>query len=1173
MHCSHCRAENREGARFCRECGTPLAMACQRCGLIIEPGSRFCDGCGSPLGSEVGPETLLARSAVFSETPASYTPKRSPEKVFNSLPVLEGERKQVTVLFVDVAGFTSMSERLDPEDVHTIMQHAFKLMLEEVHHFEGTVSQFLGDGIMALFGAPLAHEDHAQRAVHAALGIRKALEAYQEDLRQQRDLTFQVRQGLNTGLVVVGPIGTDLRTDYTAMGDTTNISARLQQTADRGQILVSEATHRLVKGYFQTRILGGLTLKGKTEPVVAWEILGMREGRTRMEVAAEGGLTPYVGREPELQALLDCFDKARGGQGQVAFIIGEPGIGKSRLLHEFHRKLSGDATWIEGQCMSFGQSMAMHPIIDMMKRTFGIEGDDNESTIADKIALGVLNVGEHLRPIIPYLRHLLSIEPGDPAVLTMDPQQRRGETFDALRQFFVEASTIQPLIRVHEDCHWMDKATEDYLSLMATIVPANRILDIFTYRTSYSHPFGNHTYHSNIRLTPLSVEDSKHMAESVLSVKSLPRDLHRLVTSRAEGNPFFLEEIIKSLQEAGAIRRSGERYVLAKRMTEIFVPSTIQDVIMARIDRLDEVPKKILQLASVIGREFTTRLLDRITDIQDHGASPLQELKAVGLIYEKRLSSEQAYIFKHALTHDIAYGSLLIQRRKELHRIIALAIETLYADRLAEQYEVLAHHFTRAEDWSHALGYLLRSAEKALKSFANREAVVLYDKSLDVTSRLEGSVDVKVLMSIREAKANAYFALSDFLNSHGEGESLLALARQTGDKVKEGAALASMAFSSFWAHDFDKALEESRQALDVATQVDAAPVIAASRFTNGYIYATTERLEAARIEWTEALRIGRATAAHVPESLSLGCLALQRNWAGEYMEAAQQVEEAVHIAHEHRLVMPLLWTVWISGLVCIGKGEYDAALMKLEQHLAFSEKVGAEVISLRVLNTLGWLWIEFDNHTRALDMNNRSADGARKRGDPETFANANINLADLLLAQGKLPEAQEVTEETYKLVKHPATSDWMRWRYSTHLFSTMGDLSLICGNTAKAWEWADQCLEIATRTNSTKNLAKGWRLRGEVALAERRWDDSLHALQQALIFARRTANPTQIWKTHVALGRLNEARRRPDAAYNAYVEARKVLDGINNCLHDERLRSSFDTSPLIQQVYKLSAPR
>lgn len=434
-------------------------------------------------------------------------------------------------------------------------------------------------------------------------------------------------------------------------------------------------------------------------------------------------------------------------------------------------------------------------------------------------------------------------------------------------------------------------------------------------------------------------------------------------------------------------------------------------------------------------------------------------------------------------------------------------------------------------------------------------------------------MDLTVLMAIREAKANAYFALSDFLNSHAESEHLLALARHTGDKVKEGAALASMAFASFWAHDFDRSLAESNEAIEIAKRIDAAPVIAASRFTNGFVYAVTERLDAAKTEWTEALHIGRATAARLPESLSLGCLALLRNWEGEYTEAVQEAEEAVHIAREHRLVIPLLSSVWISGLAAIGKGKYDDALKNLEQHLIFCEKVGAEVIHLRVLNTLGWLWIEFGNTGRALDMNRQSMEGANRRGDPETSANAKINLADVLLVQGKIAEAQEIASETYRIVKHPATSDWMRWRYSTHLFSTMGDLSLICGNPAKSWEWANQCLEIATRTNSTKNLAKGWRLRGEIALAERRWDDSQHALQQALTFARRTGNPTQIWKTHVALGRLNEERRQPDAAYSAYVEARRILDGINNRLHDERLRTSFDTSPLIQQVYKLCAPR
>jgi class 3 adenylate cyclase/tetratricopeptide (TPR) repeat protein len=1137
------------------------------------PGSRFCDRCGSPLEAAIGPRAAGPPAIPIFETLASYPPKHLAEKILTTRATLEGERKQVTVLFVDVSDFTSLSEQLDPEDVHSIMTRAFELMLAEVHRVKGTVNQFLGDGIMALFGAPIAHEDHAQRAVHAALGVQRAINSYQEDVQRQRGISFQVRQGLNTGLVVVGSIGTDLRMDYTALGDTTNIAARLQQAADRGHILVSEATHRVVEGYFHTRELGGLVLKGKAKPVKAWEILGARMGRTRMGIVAERGLTPYIGREPEMQVLLESFKKAQAGQGQVVLIVGEAGIGKSRLLYEFRRKVGTDAVWSEGQCLSFGQSIALHPVIDMMKRNFHIEDSDSEQAIAQKIERAVLPHGEDLSPLVPYLRYLMSVDPGDPSVLTMDPQQRRGEIFDALRRLLVRTSTTQPQIRVHEDCHWMDTMTEEYLRFAADSVPNNKILDIFTYRTGHTHPFGERTYHSKLMLTALSLENSVHMAEAVLSTKSLPHELNALVASKAEGNPFFVEEVVKSLQETGAIQISGDHYVLAKRLEEIFVPNTIQDVIMARIDRLDEAPKKTLQLASVIGRAFTRQLLDRITDLHDRSEHSLQVLQAVELIYEKNLFHELAYMFKHALTHDVAYGSLLMQRRKELHRTIALAIEELYADRLGEQYEVLAHHFICAENWMQALDYLLKSAEKALHSFANREAIVLYDQALEVGARLGDAVDITTLVSIREGKANAYLALSEFMHSHAEGQHLLALARRAKEPIKEGAALASMGFSSFWLHDFDQALAESREAIKVANRIGATPVIAAGRYTNGFVYAVTERLDAAKEEWTEALHIGRATAAHLPESLSLGCLALLRNWKGEYPEAAQQAEEAVHIAREHRLVIPLLWSVWISGLVAIGKGEYDDALKNLEQHLIFCEKVGAEVIHLRVLNTLGWLWIECGNTTRALEMNRQSMDGAHKRGDPETSANAKINLADVLLAQGKIAEAQEIASETYQIVKNPSTSDWMRWRYSTHLFTSLGDLSLTRGDHAKAQEKADQCLEIATRTSSRKNLAKGWRLRGEIELARRRWDDANTALQQALIFARMTGNPTQVWKTYAAIGRLHEERQQPDAAHAAYVAARKVLDGIKDRLHDERLRASFDASPSIQDIYKLSTPR
>jgi AAA ATPase domain/Adenylate and Guanylate cyclase catalytic domain len=478
------------------------------------------------------------------------------------------------------------------------------------------VNQFLGDGIMALFGAPIAHEDHAQRAVHAALGIRKALEGYQDELRSRRGISFHVRQGLNTGLVVVGSIGNDLRMDYTAVGDTTNVAARLQAAADPGRIVISEATHRLVGGYFYTRSLGEFPLKGKAEPARAWEAISARVARTRLEVGAEGGLTPFVGRDRELQLLFECFEKAKAGHGQVVFIVGEPGIGKSRLLLEFRRRLGDEATWSKGRSMSFGRAMAFHPLIDLLRRNFRIEEGDTEGTIVTKIERGVLRLGEDLRPLLPYLHYLLSVDPGDPAVLTMDPQQRQGEIFDALRRLTIRAAEVRPQVAVFEDAHWMDQATEAYLLFTADSIPTSRVLRLLTYRPGYVHPFGERTYHTRMTLNHLSTEHSIEMAQAMLATERLPEALQALIVRKAEGNPFFVEEVVKSLREVGALRRTEGGYVLAKRLEEIVVPDTIQDVIMARIDRLEEAPKRTLQLASVIGREFTRRLLDRLAEIR-----------------------------------------------------------------------------------------------------------------------------------------------------------------------------------------------------------------------------------------------------------------------------------------------------------------------------------------------------------------------------------------------------------------------------------------------------------------------------------------------------------------------------------------------------------------------------
>ncbi len=1168
MQCQRCRTLNRAGAQFCRACGARLESLCPRCNARLEADARFCDSCGTDLATATTAATPPAAPAppVQFGSPGAYTPKHLAEKILTSRSALEGERKQVTVLFVDVSGFTSLSERLDPEDVHRFMTRAFELMLEEVHRYEGTVNQFLGDGIMALFGAPIAHEDHAQRAVHAALGIAKTLESYHDELQRKRAITFQVRQGLNTGLVVVGSIGSDLRMDYTAVGDTTNIAARLQQHADRGRIVISESCHRLVDGYFHTRALGELTLKGKAEPVRAWEVIAARQARTRLEIEAERGLTPYVGREREVRGLFEALEKAKAGHGQVVFIVGEAGIGKSRLLYEFRRRLGEEATWNEGRCMSFGRSIALHPVVDMLKRTFRIDEADTEGTIAKKVERGVLLLGEDLRPLVPYLRYVLSVDPGDPAVREMDPQRRRAEIFDALRRLLLRASEVRPQVMVHEDVHWMDKATEESLQFIMDSVPSNRLLVILTYRPGYAQPWGDRSYHTRIALTALTQQDSAQMAQAMLGTESLPPELQRLIVQKAEGNPFFVEEVVKSLQEVGAIRRDGARYTIARHLDEILIPDTIQDVIMARIDRLAEAPKKTLQLASVIGREFTQRLLDRIADIRGSTEEFLRELKSIELIYEKRLFPELAYMFKHALTHDVAYNSILIQRRRELHRIIALAIEELYADRLAEQYEMLAYHFGKAEDWARAFDYLVKAADKSAQTFANREAVALLDQALEAAEHLGDTVTVETRMSIHESRSGMFFMLSDFPRSHAEAARLLELARGVGDPVKEAAALAGMGFASLWAHDFEHALAESREAIDVGTRAEAKPVLAAGHFTTGFVLAVTARLDEAQREMDQTLTFSRAAGDKVHEAFGLGMSALLKNWEGRYGDAERLAADGLRVARDSGVVLPLYWNFFINTVVLGGKGDYEAALAAGHNGLALCEKIGDEVMYQRELNCLGWLWSELGELGLAFDYNRRCADGARKRGDPETTANAEINLADIAIAQGDVPLAAEILDGVHRLVKNPSTSDWMRWRYSTHLFASLADLCLARGDDRKAAEWADECLEIATRTRARKNLVKGWRARGEIATRQGRWDDAEHALREALTVALAVDNPGQLWRTHAALGRLREAQRRDKDAHAAYTAGLGVIDRMRAGLTTPETRAALDRAAFVKKL-------
>ncbi len=862
----------------------------------------------------------------------------------------------------------------------------------------------------------------------------------------------------------------------------------------------------------------------------------------------------------------------------MVFLVGEAGIGKSRLLLELRRRVADDATWQEGHCLSFGKAMTFHPLVDLMRRHFAIGETDGETAIAEKIEREVADVAGDGSPVAPYLKALLSIDPGEAAVKAMSPAERRGETFEALRRLFVRAAERRPQILVIEDLHWIDSASEQFLATLMDSVPALRLLLVFTYRPGYVSPFGERSYFTRVVPAALTAEDSARMAAAVLATDSLPDELRTLLGGKAEGNPFYVEEMVKSLEESGALRRVGTRYELARPASEITIPGTIQDVIAARIDRLSEAPKRTLQLASVIGREFTRRLLDRLAEIRERTEEFLRELTALELVNERRRYPELAYMFKHALTQDVAYGSLLVQRRKELHGLVGLAIEDLYADRLPEHLEMLAYHFARAEDWKRALDYLLKAAEKATKAFGLRQALDLYGEALQTARRLGEQVPAATLMAIHRARADLFFGIGDFDRSRTEAEALVELTRRVQDRPAEAGALIQVASALQWMEDFPPALERAREAIEIAESSGAQAPLGGALYIRGYVHLVSGQLEAAEEDLGRALAIGRAGEAPGLQGLVLHTLALRRSWQGEYQESLKVANEAVQIAREHRLVVPLIRGLWNIGVAWTDLGHYDRALAALAEGLALAEKVGDDALIPRIRNTLGWLRIDcgdvasgIEVSERSYEETNRSSRAGHSTG-AERRAFIRINEGDAWMAQGNFESAAHALEEALHTVQHPPPSRWMTWRYSAHCYASLGQLALLKGDPERARRLADQSLETAVPTHSRKYESWGWRIKGESATARRAWDEADDALRRALSFAESIHQPRQTWMSHLALGRLDAARGRREEALAAYRAAWSIIASLRERTHDAALRAGLESLPLIREVEDLARP-
>jgi len=936
MRCPACQSPGRPGARFCEECGTRLEASCTACGAPLSPGARFCSQCGA---AATGATAAAARAGdVRGAAPRAYTPTHLAARILQDRSALTGERKQVTVLFADVSGFTSLSERLDPEEVHALINRAFELMLAEIHAYEGTVNQFLGDGLMALFGAPVAHEDHALRAAHAALGLQRALARYHEELLRTRGVQFRARQGLNTGLVVVGAIGDNLRMDYTAVGDTTNTAARMLQLAEPGQIIVAEATARLIEPYFELRQLGTFTVKNREQPVAAAELVRPRPHVSRLAARVAQGLAPFVGRDDALGELERAWATARGGRGQVALVAGDPGIGKSRLLLELQRHVGAEGTWLQGDCISYGATIPFLPIVAMLKRAFGIHDGDGESEVIARIGEGCAVLGADAREVEPPLRYLLSVDPGDAAFAARDPVRRRAEIVAAIQRLLAAYSRRQAAVVVVEDAHWIDSASEDALKSLVDAVPGMSLLLVVTYRPTYQQPFGERTYFRHVTLQPVEHEAAARIVRATLGVDDIPTELAAAIARKAEGNPFFLEELGRALLETGLVRREDRRLVLTRPAATLVVPDTVQDVIAARLDRLAEAQKRTVQTAAVIGREFALSLLQRVSDLQSQLEQSLAELKRIELIYERLGAGDPEYVFRHALTQDVAYASLLQAERRRLHAVIGAAIEDLYAGRLEERAEELVYHFTRGEVWDKVVRYAREAAGRAEALCVDDRAVGFYETALQALEHLPETPE-----TAREA-IEVRLAMRATLWRGGEPERLVAL-------FKEAEALAgrhgltgyldpiyAFLVQYHWARgEQDRAVEYGRRCLERAAARDDLGLRVTGMYYLCHAYRQTgryaEALGAAR-ELIALLDGPRATErfglSGIPYAGACGDAAVALAEVGDHDGALRMLDQGQRVADAAGHLYTQMTLAAMRGRVLVAAGRADEAIGLLE---------------------------------------------------------------------------------------------------------------------------------------------------------------------------------------------------------------------------------------------------
>ena len=709
MNCSTCGHANPERTKFCGECGSPIAARCASCDTPLSPGVKFCGECG---GKVAGSAAAGPPAAVPDRSPRDYTPKHLADKILQSKSALEGERKQVTVLFADVKGSMELAQQLDPEHWHGILERFFEFLAEGVHRFEGTVNQYTGDGIMALFGAPIAHEDHAQRACYAALHLRDRLCHYGDELRIDPGVSFSFRLGINSGEVIVGKIGDDLRMDYTAQGHTVGLAQRMEQLAPADGIALSAHTQKPVQGFFALRSLGPVPLKGAREPVGVFVLEGVGSHRTRLDTSRARGLSRFVGRGDEMAALESALERSLEGTGRVAAAVGEAGVGKSRLCAEFVERCRARGLLVyEAHCPAHGKTIPYLPLLELLRNLFGITDSDGPREARQKIAGELALLDDGFADDRALVLDFLGVADPKSLALQLAPAVRQRRLFAFLRRLIQLRTEAEPIVLLIDDLHWIDPGSDLFVAQIVEAVSATRTLLLVNFRPEYAADWTRKSWVLQLPMAPLGPDALAELVRDWVGSHASVAELPALVGARSGGNPFFAEEIVLTLLETGRLVGTRGAYQLATTIDAVEVPATVQALLAARIDRLGEREKQLLYTAAVIGKEFPRPLLEAVmAQGADDLDAALAALLAAELVYERAIYPVAEYAFKHPLTHEVALGAQLSAARRARHAAVAGAIEVAEAGRLDEHAGLLAHHWTEAGDALRAGGWHVRAA-------------------------------------------------------------------------------------------------------------------------------------------------------------------------------------------------------------------------------------------------------------------------------------------------------------------------------------------------------------------------------------------------------------------------------------------------------------------------------